>query len=132
MKCFPPGFFVAGKDHDHSVGIVRTRHNNKFVIGKFVEGSRPFVPNGDGEIEIGVNHIFEIICDSQLKWETYNAKVPAYAFVAGHTEDGREVYIGKTNMEGNTVVGRIQDNMLHFTWSGSGRKSGTFEILVLN
>ncbi|XP_049820780.1 uncharacterized protein LOC126264962 [Aethina tumida] len=134
LKCLPLGFFVAGKDHDRSVGIIRGHYKNKFYIGKYVEGYGVYIPDGDTEVNIKLDkdHIFEILCDSKLSWDRCGGKVPANAFVAGHTEDGKQLNIGKTNMKGNTVVGWIQYNLLYYTWEGTTYNIANFEVLVPN
>lgn len=127
---------MAGKDQDRSVGIIRTNYKNKITIGKFVESLGPHIAVGDVEQrldELDKDHLFEIFCHSQLRWERFDRKVPAYAFVAGHNEEGHVLHIGKTTTEGNnTVVGRVQDNSLYYTWKRGVHKTTSFEILVMD
>ncbi|CAH0548095.1 unnamed protein product [Brassicogethes aeneus] len=123
----PAGAFSGGRN----VYVIRAYQNGGWLPGKFVTGHHDaYVAWGGKEIPCCQ---FEVLCNSRMRWQHCRGSgIPPNAFVAGSTENGEPLYVGKTVHNEEVCIGKVQRShgALYFPWGGKELTTPTFEILV--
>lgn len=73
------------------------------------------------------------MCGSRFEWvECRNGKVPSNAIIAGNTDCGEKLYIGRANYRDSLTVGKIHPShrCLYIPFDGREIAEHTYEVLV--
>lgn len=80
-------------------------------------------------------HDFEILmCSSDYNWATAEkGNVPVNAFIAGHSEQGESLYIGRVIHQGKLFVGKIQPShgVCYFAFEDKELNVPQYEVFVV-
>lgn len=78
-------------------------------------------------------HSFEILIGSCSNWVAdTNGHVPSNAFPGGYTKQGEVLYIGRTNYNGELIVGRIHKShrCIYVGANGQEYSFADYEVLI--
>ncbi|VDP68901.1 unnamed protein product [Echinostoma caproni] len=119
--------------------IGRVMHEGDMIPAKVVSRlNKAYVPYGGREHEY---HSYEVLCDTKAPdtskcyhWErAYNGNVPKYAIIAGLSESGECLYIARSEIEGECVVGKVHQghDSAYFPYGGREHRKNSYEVLVM-
>nr|UKF18818.1 farnesoic acid O-methyltransferase [Sogatella furcifera] len=129
----PPSAIPAGLDHGgEQLYVGRAKHDSGALIpGKVVPSHGVcYVPWGGGEHGIAE---YEVLTSCEVTWmPSASGQVPSGALVAGETEDGETLYIGRATHEGVSSVGKVQGThgVCYIPYGGSEIAYNDYEVLV--
>lgn len=127
----PPRAFAGGEDNGEPMYVARARFNGGLIPGKLIASHGTcYVPWGGQEN--GVRE-YEVLCDFPGRWiATNGANIPPNAVVAGNSEDGESLYVGRVVHDGSLTVGKVQAShgVLYISYGGNELGFQDYEILV--
>ncbi|CAL8093534.1 unnamed protein product [Calicophoron daubneyi] len=122
----------------NGVYVARIEYKGDIVPGKVVSKYKlGYIPYEGREVELSN---YEVLCDttepgvdSRYKWVNgHDGLVPKNAIVGGIAVSTYILYIGRSNINGEEVVGKIHPvrGCAYFPWGGEEHKKKEYQVLV--
>ncbi|TPP59290.1 DM9 domain-containing protein [Fasciola gigantica] len=126
-------------DAGDGIYIGRLMHDGDMLPAKVVPRlGKAYVCHGGREHEY---HSYEVLCDTKAPgtqkcylWEhARSGHVPKYAVLAGLSESGDPIYVARSEIDGERVVGKIHSghDCAYFPYGGREHQKNSYEVLVM-
>lgn len=127
----PPTAVQGGVDGE-PLYIGRAHHEGALIPGKIVPSHGVcYVAWGGAE---NPKDEYEVLCGASGQWiPVSGTTVPGQAFVAGQTEDGEPLLIGRAHHEGTMTIGKVQQShgVCYIPYAGQEVAFNDYEIFVV-
>jgi len=128
----PQGAIQGGMDGE-PLYIGRAQHEGAVIPGKVVPSHACcYVPWGGAE---NPKSEYEVLCGGAGTWvQCSGTDIPGAAFVAGSTEEGEPLLVGRVNHEGSITIGKVQQShgVCYIPYGGQEVAYNDFEIFISN
>ncbi|XP_058810749.1 uncharacterized protein LOC131675688 isoform X2 [Phymastichus coffea] len=130
----PESAVVGGMDIDGAtIYVGRALHDGDMLPAKVIpEKNVAYVCHGGHEI---AKHVFEVLTKSDFHWVfASSGHIPPNAVIAGQTQDGEPLYVGRAMHEGSQTIGKVQQShgCLYIPFDGQEISHRDYEVLVMH
>uniref|UniRef100_A0A336MNG9 CSON001653 protein n=1 Tax=Culicoides sonorensis TaxID=179676 RepID=A0A336MNG9_CULSO len=128
----PPNAVQGGLDIDGApLYIGRANHEGAVIPGKVVPTHGVcYIPWGGAE---NPKSEYEVLCDANGHWVACSGtEIPGQAFVAGSSEDGEPLFVGRVTHEGTQTIGKVQQShgVCYIPFGGEEVAYTDYEIFI--
>ncbi|XP_075216359.1 natterin-3-like isoform X2 [Lycorma delicatula] len=127
----PPNAVAGGFD-DELLFVGRFVHKRALTPGKIIQSERVCcVPWGGKEHK---SEEYEVLCGCNVIWVPHSqGSVPSEALLAGQSEHGEVLHIGRVKHNGATIIGKVQKShyVCYIPYNGQEIPYSDYEVLVV-